>query len=222
MLVPAEACSVFLLAQNRLLREALAKILEKKNDLRVVAASAFSPQAIVDIAASRPDVLLMDSLTSGFPYLEFVRQVRDCTHETKIVLIGMDADEQPFLQAVREGVLGYLLKDASALEVVAAVRNVAHGEAVCPSLLSISLFGYIARQGSQVPNLQVKLNLGLTTREQQLILLMGRGLTNKEIAQQLRLAEQTVRNHVHRVLRKVGANDRLAAVEMCRMQGLAV
>lgn len=222
MLGPAQICTVFLLAQNRLLREALAKILDKKNDLKVAAADAFSPEAIDDIATSQPSVLLMDSLTSEFPYLDFVRQVRGCAQETKIVLIGMDAEEQPFLQAVREGVVGYLLKDASALEVVAAVRNVAHGEAVCPPKLCTALFQYMARQGCHVPSSQVKRNLGLTSREQQLILLIGRGLTNKEIAQQLQLAEQTVRNHVHRVLRKVGANDRLSAVEVCRMQGLAV
>jgi len=65
----------------------------------------------------------------------------------------------------------------------------------------------------------VKLTLGLTNREQQLVVLIGKGLTNKEIACQLQLAEQTVRNHVHRMLRKVGANNRLAVVELCRMQG---
>ena len=74
----------------------------------------------------------------------------------------------------------------------------------------------------QVPSFHVKVSLGLTNREQQLVLLIGRGMTNKEIASQLCLAEQTVRNHVHRMLRKVGANDRLAVVEMCRMHGLPV
>lgn len=222
MVSSAQVCSVFLLAQNRLLREALAKILDKKGELRVVASNTFSPEAISEIAAIQPNVLLMDSLTSDFPYLDFVRDVRERVPETKVVLIGMDADEQPFLQAVREGVLGYLLKEASALDVVAAVRNVANHEAVCPPKLCTSLFQYMARQGCQGPSLRVKLNLGLTSREQQLILLVGRGLTNKEIAQQLQLAEQTVRNHVHNVLRKVGVNDRLSAVEICRTQGLAV
>jgi DNA-binding NarL/FixJ family response regulator len=215
-------CSVFVLAQNRLLREALARILDKKTYLNVVRAQEFSAHSILDLAVTLPDVLLMDSLTSECSHLEFVRQVRECTSGTRIVLIGMDQDEQCFLQAVREGVLGYLLKDASALEVVAAVRKVASGEAVCPPSLCTLLFQYIARQRSHLPSLQVKLSLGLTNREQQLVLLIGRGLTNKEIANQLNLAEQTVRNHVHRMLRKVGVNDRLAAVEMCRMQGLAV
>ena len=102
------------------------------------------------------------------------------------------------------------------------VRAVAAGEAVCPSELCLSLFRYVARQSQQVPSFHVRVALGLTSREQQLMLLIGQGMTNKEIACQLQLAEQTVRNHVHRMLRKVGAGDRLAAVEVCRMQGLAV
>jgi DNA-binding NarL/FixJ family response regulator len=66
----------------------------------------------------------------------------------------------------------------------------------------------------------VKQQLGLTRREQQLVEMIGRGLTNKEIAQQLNVAEQTIKNHVHRMLRKVGVNDRLAVVDLCRTQGL--
>jgi DNA-binding NarL/FixJ family response regulator len=118
--------------------------------------------------------------------------------------------------------MGYVLKDASALEVVETIREVVAGEAVCPPQLCTFLFRYVARQSHHVPNFHVKLGLGLTHREQQLVLLIGRGLTNKEIASELNLAEQTVRNHVHRMLRKVGASDRLAVVELCRMQGLAV
>jgi DNA-binding NarL/FixJ family response regulator len=73
-----------------------------------------------------------------------------------------------------------------------------------------------------MPTFKVKCNLGLTHREQQLVFLLGRGMTNKEIASQLQLAEQTVRNHVHHMLRKLGATDRLAVVEMCRTEGLPV
>jgi len=99
---------------------------------------------------------------------------------------------------------------------------VANGEAACPPHLCAALFRYLARQSNQVPNLNVKLGLGLTHREQQLVLLISQGMTNKEIASQLQLAEQTVRNHVHRMLRKVGASDRLAVVELCRLQGMPV
>jgi DNA-binding NarL/FixJ family response regulator len=71
-----------------------------------------------------------------------------------------------------------------------------------------------------MPNFQIRASLGLTRREQQLVQMIGLGLTNKEIAAQLNLSEQTVKNHVHRMLRKAGASDRLAVVELCRTQGM--
>lgn len=222
MIAAGEPASVFLLAQNRLLREALGRTLHKKTDLTVVGAEAFSPLAAEQITAAAPDILVIDSLSRTDSELEFIRDAQRQILSLKVIVIGMDEDEQDFLQAIRAGVVGYVLKDASALEVVATIRAVASGEAVCPPELCMSLFRYVARQWNQVPSFQVRVSLGLTSREQQLVVLIGRGLTNKEIANQLQLAEQTVRNHVHRMLRKVGVNNRLAAVEMCRMQGLAV
>lgn len=222
MCVAVESARVFLLAENRLLREALSRILSKKSDIEVVGSCAFSPVVIEQIVAVGPDVLILDSFTSGPDHVDFLRALHPQVPGLRLVMVGMEDDEHTFLRSVREGALGYVLKDASALEVVATVRAVASGDAVCPPHLCAGLFRYVARQSNQVPNFHVKLGLGLTHREQQLVLLIGRGMTNKEIASQLRLAEQTVRNHVHRMLRKVGANDRLAVVELARMQGLPV
>lgn len=222
MAVAGVPSSVFLLAQNRLLREALARILDKKTDLAVVGACAFSEAALDQVAAAMPDVLVMDSFTTTPAHLQFTREIQRLVQGIRIVMIGMESEETSLLQVLREGAVGYVLRDASALEIVSTVRAVAAGEAVCPPELCLSLFRYVARQCQQVPSFQVRVSLGLTSREQQLMMLIGRGLTNKEIACQLQLAEQTVRNHVHRMLRKVGADNRLAAVEVCRMQGLAV
>ncbi len=214
--------AVFLLAQNRLLREALTRMLDKKSDISVVGACALSPTSLEEVAQKHPDVLLVDSSASGDAVREFLRELHRVVPDLKMVMIGMDADEQSFLRAVRQGAVGYVLKDASAVDVVSAVRAVANGEAVCPSKLCICLFQYVAHQCSHLPSFQTNMALGLTNREQQLVLLIGRGLTNKEIASQLQLAEQTVRNHVHRMIRKVGATNRLAVVELCRVQGLPV
>jgi two-component system, NarL family, nitrate/nitrite response regulator NarL len=217
-----EPSTIFLLAQNRLLREALARMLDKKNDLTVVGSCALSALSMEQIVEAAPDILVMDSFTSVGPNREFVREALRQVPQMKVVMIGMEADEQTFMYVLRQGALGYVLKDASAFEVVTTVRAVAGGEAVCPALLSTSLFHYAARQLNQIPSLHVKTSLGLTSREQQLVGLIGLGRTNKEIANELQLAEQTVRNHVHRMLRKVGATDRLAVVEICRIQGLPV
>jgi len=212
---------VFLLAQNRLLREALARILSKKTDIEVVGSCALSSDSLKEIVSAAPDVLVMDSFTTNLAHVEFVREVQQSVVGIKLVMIGMEADGQHFLQAIRAGALGYVLKDASALEVVAALRTVAGGGAACDPRMCAYLFQFAAQQ-NQMPNFHVRSKLGLTNREQQLVGFIARGFTNKEIAAELLLAEHTIRNHIHRMLRKVGATHRLAVVDICRMEGASV
>jgi DNA-binding NarL/FixJ family response regulator len=215
-----ESVQVFILAENRLLREALARILNKKSDIQVVGASAFAPDVVEQISNSAADVLVCDSAAVALSELRLIPEVRAAFPGLKVVMIGMDLDRETFLRAVRDGVLGYILKDASAMEVAAAVRSVANDEAVCPPSLCLALFESVARQSTQFPTFVIRHSLGLTRREQQLVQMISRGLTNKEIAAQLNLSEQTVKNHVHRMLRKLGASNRLGVVEMCRMPGV--
>ncbi len=214
-----ENVQVFILAENRLLREALTRILSKKCDIQVVGAAAFSPDIVSQIRSAAPDVLLSDSAAVALSDLRLVSEVRAAIPGMKVVMVGMDSDRETFLRAVRDGITGYVLKEASAMEVAAAVRAVANGEAVCPPSLCLALFERVANQNSHPPSFVIRHNLGLTRREQQLVQLISHGLTNKEIASQLNLSEQTVKNHVHRMLRKLGATDRLGAVELCRQPG---
>ena len=207
---------VYLLAENRLLREALTRILTKKADIRVVGAAGLSPQAEARIADLKPDILLADASALSDLALQLIPNVRRILADVKIVMIGMDADPELFLHAVRQGVRGYVLKDASAVEVGAAVRAVIHGEAVCPPSLLTFLFAAVAQSHAASPNAQVRHQLGLSRREQELIHMISEGLTNKAIAARLGLSQQTVKNHVHRMLRKVGARHRLGIVERWR------
>lgn len=135
---------------------------------------------------------------------------------TRTILINMLDDEATFLKAVCAGADGYLLQHASAADVVAAIRAVHQGDAVCPPRLCRTLFQHIASNGASQSTLRAKERTGLTRREQQLVPLIGRGLTNKEIAAHLNLSEQTVKNHIHRILQRMGAADRFAAVEIAR------
>src|SRR5271170_1219840 len=94
---------VFILAENRLLREALARILNKKSDLRVVGASAFMPEIVQLIADAGPDVLLSDSAAVTLSELRLVSEVRAAIPALKVVMVGMDADREIFLRAVGDG-----------------------------------------------------------------------------------------------------------------------
>jgi DNA-binding NarL/FixJ family response regulator len=214
-----ESVQVFILAENRLLREALTRILSKKSDIRVVGASAFSPDVVEQIKVAAPDVLLSDSTAVALSDLRLVPEVRAAIHGLKVVMIGMDPSPEIFLRAVQDGIVGFVLKDASAMEVAAAVRSVANHEAVCPPGLCLTLFERVASQNNHPASFVIRRNLGLTRREQQLVQMISRGHTNKEIATQLNLSEQTVKNHIHRMLRKLGATNRFGAVELCRVPG---
>jgi DNA-binding NarL/FixJ family response regulator len=222
MASPIETVQVFILAENRLLREALTRILSKKNDIQVVGACAFAPDVVEQVCRAAPDVLLSDSAAVALSDLRLIAEVRAAVPGLKVVMIGMDADQETFIRTVRDGIVGFVLKDASAMEVATAVRSVANGEAVCPPSLCLSLFELVANHDSSPASFVIKHNLGLTRREQQLVQMISRGLTNKEIAMQLNLSEQTIKNHVHRMLRKLGATDRLGAVEICRSPGAVV
>ncbi len=201
---------VFLLAENRLLREALVKIFRKRDDITVVGENSFTPQALEQIVSLESDVLLMDSMTIGVCNHGFIREIRHAVPHLRVLMIGMEFDEATFLRVVQAGAMGYMLKDASASEVLAAVRAVARAEAVCPPGLCGVLFSLIAKQFELIGGSTRHFRAGLTRREQQLLPLISQGLTNKEIAAKLGLSEQTVKNHIHRILRKVGAEDRSA------------
>ena len=213
--------TVFLLAQNRLLREALSRILSKKESLQVSGSCAMTANSLEDIVLASPDVLVIDSFTMTSIQVQLVRDLQQRLGDLKLVMIGMESDGQLFLRAIREGAMGYVVKDASAMEVAGAISTVASGDAFCSPQLCAYLFRFAANQ-NQMPNFHARQRLGLTNREQQLVGLISQGFSNKEIANRLQLAEQTVRNHVHRMLRKLGASHRLEVVEICRTEGIPV
>jgi DNA-binding NarL/FixJ family response regulator len=210
---------VFLLAENRLLREALVRILSKREDIRVVGAAPYSDDIVQRVVSNSSQIVVLDSIATALSE-KVISSLHRLDSEIKIVMVGMEADEAEFLRVVQEGAVGYVLKDASALEVAHTIRAVAAGEAVCPPSLSAALFRWVARHRVTLPSLHLKQNLGFSLREQQLVSLIRDGLSNKEIASRLNISEQTVKNHVYRMLRKVGAPDRLVMVELCRAEGV--
>jgi len=213
--------AVFLLAQNRLVREALSSIFSKRSELKQVGCSDFSTDSLQEIVSAAPDVLIMDGSLNNLAHGEFVRELQTNLPALRVMMIGAELDGQELLGSIRAGVMAYITKDACALEIVAAVETVARGGAVCCPQLCAFLFR-LAAQFDQMPNFHMFRKLGLTTREQQVVGLISQGLTNKEIADRLCIAEHTVRNHVHHMLRKLGVKHRLAVVDICRTQGSTV
>jgi DNA-binding NarL/FixJ family response regulator len=217
-----EKVRVFVAAENRLLREALARVLTKGAGIEVIATDSAAPFHTDALLDGRPDILLLNSRGSIEEDLSAIQEVRTAAPAVRILLIGMARDEREFLQCVRAGISGYLLRDASAGEVLQGVRAVAAGEAVCPGTLCAVLFRYFQSDANGLPCTSSKRRMGLSRRELQLIPLIAQGLTNKEIANHFSLSEQTVKNHLYRMKHKIGAEDRLEMVQLYRTQGFLV
>ena len=237
---------VFVTAENRLLREALSRMLTKNGDIEVITSEAVEPfpntaqfpaqdsipnnnliaQAVPGMstvpAIHDAEILLLASKGNLDQDLSVIRQIRSASPELLILLIDVTGDETNFLQCIRAGVRGYLPRDASAEDVVEAVKAIHAGKAVCPGSLCAALFRHVEREATFFPSATVHQRLGLTRREQQLIPLVAEGLTNKEIANRFCLSEQTVKNHLYRMKQKIGADDRLGIVQVCRTQGFMV
>ncbi len=204
---------VFLLAENRLLREALIRLLSKRREVHVVGANGYSPEVHHQIVTARPQILVLDSHGLEFSHSSLISTLRSEMPELRIVMVDMESHSEVFLSAIRAGVVGYVIKDASAQEVAATIRAVADGRAVCPPSLCMVLFRSVMEQESTASERHFDADFRLTRRERQMVSLLSERLTNKEIASRLHLSEQTVKNHVHRVLKKIGVADRLGVLE---------
>jgi DNA-binding NarL/FixJ family response regulator len=220
--IPPASLNVYLLAENRLLRETLARLLQKRGGISVVGASRYTESSVAEICASRCSILLIDSVSTTEEMI-LLGDLFEKVPEVKVVLFGMDKDTGVFLKSAYCGVSGYLLKDASASEIIAAVRAVAQGEAAWPPQLCMDLGRHLSHEYRMRAKLGItpgSAKYCLTARQLELMRLVERGLTNKEIAVNLNLSEFTVKNHIRRVMREVDADDRHEAVDAIRASGL--
>lgn len=220
-IVPVTSVRVYLLIEGRLLREALSRLFRKRPDLLVVGQSGQGESTPGQILETQCDVLVSDSFEAAWLPASIALQ-NGGRATFKALLIGMESGGEQFLSAVRSGVTGYLLPDASASDVVSAVRAVFRGEAVCPPQLCSTLFRFVAQLPKEMPLQNSVSKPDLTLRQQQLVTLVAKGLTNKEIASHLNLSEFTVRNHIHRILKQVDAGSRSEAVETIRAYGYSI
>lgn len=217
-----QSTRVYIAAENRLLREALSKMLMRQGDIDVAGLDCTGPFRAEVLVEEKPDILLLTSRGSLEEDVHVIRQVRLMAPTVQILLVGMTEDEMEFIQYVRAGIKGYLPRDASSEDVLEAMHALHAGGVVCPGPLCASLFQFFEREATSLHSPAVHPRLGLTRREQQIVPLIAQGLTNKEIANRFCLSEQTVKNHLYRMKHKVGADDRFGIVNLCRTQGFLV
>ncbi|MGA6158878.1 response regulator [Stenotrophomonas sp. NPDC087984] len=210
------AIRVLIADDQVMVREGFSVLLNAQPDIEVVGEAVDGRQAIAQVAALRPDVVLMDIRMPELNGLEATREIVAADADAKVlVLTTFDLDEYVY-QALRSGASGFLLKDASARQLGEAVRVVAAGEALlAPTvtkrlITTFSRIGEAAGLGGPLPSPQVRL-AELTERENEVLVLVAQGCSNAEIAERLIVAESTVKTHVSRILVKLGLRDRTQA-----------
>ena len=213
-----ERARVYVLIENGLVRQTLVRLFQERPDLCVVGQGASSePDHVINSAC---DIVVLDNLNTASLLGSSLLDRLQAPDTVGIVLIGMQDDEEQFLTAVRSGVSGYLLNDASVSDVISAVRAVARGEAVRPPRLRLALFRFVAQAATQTPD-QIKQGSmdALAILQKRVISLVAKGLTNKEIASQLNVSEFTIRNQIYRIMKQLGVESRHEMVKAVRAFG---
>ena len=202
-----------------MVRSGFSILLNAQPDIEVVGEAVNGQEAIARAAELRPDVILMDVRMPVLDGLQATRQITGADGAPRVlVLTTFDLDDYVY-EALRSGASGFLLKDASARELADAVRLVAAGDALLAPGVTRRLIAEFARMGAPRAPSRKQLE-GLTERESEVLALVARGMSNGEIADQLVVAEQTVKTHVSRILMKLGLRDRTQAVVLAYESGL--
>ncbi|WNG41497.1 response regulator transcription factor [Archangium minus] len=203
---------VLLVDDHALVRQGLRSLLELTPDLEVVGEAGDGEEGLARIAELSPDVTLLDVRMPRLDGLGLLRRLRSdaALAGTRVLLLTTFDDDVVVLEALRTGVQGFLLKDVPLAELAEAVRRVARGDTLLPAALAQRAAR--ALEGRPAPFDSADLPEGLTRRELEVLRLMARGLSNREIAEALGTAEGTVKNQASSILSKLGVRDRTRAV----------
>lgn len=216
----AEAIRVLLVDDQRLMREGLRTLLELEEGIEVCGEAGDGQEALQAYEQLQPDVVLMDIRMPRMNGVEAIRRIQMRWPDARLIILTTFDDQEYVFEGLRAGALGYLLKDVSGQELANAIRTVAAGGAlIAPSVARkvLAEFSRLAQPGQESKRELVE---PLSDREQQILELLAGGLTNREIAQRLHLAEGTVKNYVTTILQKLNVDDRTQAALIARDLGL--
>jgi DNA-binding NarL/FixJ family response regulator len=211
---------VLVVDDQALVREGLMTLLQAARDIDPIAAAADGEEAVALCARHRPDVVLMDLRMPKLDGVEATRRIRAAQPQTEIVVLTTHADQASILDALRAGARGYLTKDAGIAEISRAVHAAADHQALLDTVVHSRLIA-AATAGARPAPTPASLPDELTPREAEVLSLIARGLSNREIAATLVVSEATVKTHINHVFAKIGARDRAQAVHYAYTHGLA-
>ena len=209
-----------LVDDHLLFREGLRNILKSQPDFEVVGEASDGVEAIIKAGELSPDLILMDVTMPVCDGLEATQRIKTELPEVTIVMLTVNDDDEKVFEAIRNGAQGYLLKSISSHEMVASLRGAVRGEAAITRSMGgriLDEFRRVSQQGVDLPD---ENSMSLTMREQEVLQLVAKGETNKEIAQSLNVSIYTVKSHMRKILTKFHLKNRDEAVQYAKREGL--
>ncbi|MBK9096821.1 MAG: response regulator transcription factor [bacterium] len=200
---------LLLIEDNKLLRDGINSILKAHKDIVIIAASGDGKHTLVKIKELKPNVILLDLGLRSQNSLHVVEIVKKDFPDAKIIIMDLAPVQADILQFVKAGANGFILKDASLNDFLITIRTVAEGSTVLPPPLVDSLFSQIVDHAVREGKTKLKKAVRMTAREREVIVLLGGGLTNKEIAQKIHVSTYTVKSHIHNIMEKLALHTRL-------------
>jgi two-component system response regulator DevR len=200
---------VFLLDDHEVVRRGVHDLLNDEPDITVVGEAGTVEQALVRVPALRPDVAVLDVRLPDGDGVTVCRELRSRMPELACLMLTSFDDEEALLDSIMAGAAGYVLKQIQGSDLVSAVRTVAAGQSLLDPSATTRLMARL--RSDQAKEEEPDTLPGLTEREREILMLIGEGLTNRQIGQRLYLAEKTVKNHISRLLAKLGVERRIQA-----------
>lgn len=204
------AIRVLLVEDNRLLRDGATAILNDQPDIKAISVGGTNGDALTRARVFKPHVVLLDIGLRNSNSVRIVQSMRKEFPKTEVVVMDLIPSHADVAQYVKEGVSGFILKDATLTDFLSTIRSVAKGIKVLPPPLTDSLFSQIVEHALQSgrPEKIIKAVV-MTAREQEVVELIAKGQSNKQIAEKLFIAVHTVKSHVHNILDKLALHTRL-------------
>ena len=207
---------IMLVDDHAIVRQGLRSILEREDDLRVVAEASSASEALAVVGRANPQIVLLDlklSTSSDSEGLELCQQLTAQCPDVGVLVLTTFLDEQLVLQAIRAGARGYVVKDVDTSALIRAIRDVSRGESAFDARSAAAM----VRGINAGP---VEADSKLTAREREVLELLSRGMSNVEIGKKLFISDTTVKFHVGNILRKLGVSRRAEAVHLAGKMGL--
>lgn len=215
-----ETVRLLLVDDQRLMRDGLRTLLDIEPGMTVVAEASNGAESLAQYEVTRPDVVLMDVRMPVMDGVEATQRLRARWPAARVIILTTFDDDEYVFEGLRAGALGYLLKDVSIQELAEAIQTVMSGGVLIEPSVARKVVAEFARMTPQTPAAASDLVETLSERELEVLKLLADGLTNREIANSLFLAEGTVKNYVTNILGKIGARDRTQAALRARDLGL--